>query len=115
MAMPETASMAIIIAGGVHAGRVDGDAAPRSRAGAATVGGSALRWPNPSDERSPSWPDFSLGLGDRRRSMMNLATCLQHPNRRPVFATCRCPAKGWHGLVPGCAELARRQPERVQR
>jgi hypothetical protein len=33
MAMPETASMAIIIAGGVHAGRVDGDAAPRSCTG----------------------------------------------------------------------------------
>ena len=55
MAMPETSSMAIIIAGGVHAGRVDGDAVPRSRAGAATVLGSALRWPSPSDERSASW------------------------------------------------------------
>jgi hypothetical protein len=58
MAMPETASMAIIIAGGVHAGRVDGAAVPRSRAGAATVVGSALRWPSPSDERSASWSDF---------------------------------------------------------
>jgi hypothetical protein len=46
MAVPETASMAIIIAGGVNAGRVDGDAVPRSRAGAATVLGSALRWPS---------------------------------------------------------------------
>jgi hypothetical protein len=55
MAMSETASMAIIIAGGMHAGRVDGDAVPRSRAGAATVLGSALRWPSPPDERFASW------------------------------------------------------------
>jgi hypothetical protein len=65
MAMSETASMAIIIAGGVHAGRVDGDAVPRSRAGAATVLGSALRGPSPSDERSASWPDFSTCLTPR--------------------------------------------------
>jgi len=58
MAMLETASIATIIAGGVNAGRVDGDAVPRSRAGAATVLGSALRWPSPYVERSVSWPDL---------------------------------------------------------
>ena len=67
MAMPETASMAIIIAGGVHAGRVDGAVVPRSRAGAATVLGSALRWPSLPTSALRAGPDFSSALGDADR------------------------------------------------
>jgi hypothetical protein len=64
MAMPETASMAIIIAGGLHTGRVDGDAARvaaqvRQPLVDRLCAGQTLPTSAPA-----SWPDFSSGLGD---------------------------------------------------
>ena len=55
MAMPETASTAIIIAGGLHAARVHGDAVPRSRAGADNRSWIGSTLAKPYDERLRSW------------------------------------------------------------